>query len=104
MVQKGKSFVISPNIKVVTQQIWKIMFAGLNYCESFFFRSRIASFLGGQLSTEEGYGVLSQVIILLGQYHANTTAGCICLETEGTVIAWWSKDCITTQTVVQCLE
>ena len=52
MVQKGKSFGISPNIKVLTQQIWKIMFAGLNNCESFFFCSRVVSFPGSQLYTE----------------------------------------------------
>ena len=53
------------------------------------FPHRVVSFPGGQLSTEEGYGVLSQVVILLGQYCVSTTAGCIHLETEGAVIAWW---------------
>ena len=68
MVQKGESLVIGPNVEVVTQQIWKVIFAGIDYCESFFLRFRVASYPGGQFSTKEGQGVLNQVVVLLSQY------------------------------------
>ena len=94
MVQKGESLVISPNAKWLPNRYGRYMFAGTDNSDSISFRCRVTSFPGGQLSTEECHGVLIRSPLLC-QYHANTMARCIHLETEVVVIARWSKDCIT---------